>query len=73
MRLAKDRETPLPLYIGLAVHIATRKKRLVTKLFDLGLSVLYDCVISVLTDLASGVCDCVDFDHTVQLTSKVIC
>jgi len=57
VRHAQGQETPLPLYVGLAVHAATRKKRLVNKLFDLGICVSYDRVLSLLNDLASGVCD----------------
>ena len=38
----KNRETPLPTYLGLLVHAETRKKGLVNKLCDLGLSISYD-------------------------------
>ena len=33
------RETPLPIYVGLLLHGETRKRRLVDKFYDLGLSV----------------------------------
>ena len=52
-----DRETPLPLYIGLKLHAATRKKRLVDMMFQLGMSVCYDRVLQVITNLANGTCD----------------
>ncbi|WAR07367.1 LOW QUALITY PROTEIN: hypothetical protein MAR_017325, partial [Mya arenaria] len=42
VRHKADRETPLPLYIGLKLHAATRKKRLVDMMFQLGMSVCYD-------------------------------
>ena len=35
-----DKETPLPVYIGLAVHAQTRQRTLVDKLYRLGLSIL---------------------------------
>ena len=43
----------------------TRKKRLVDKLLNLGISVSYDRVLSCLNDLASGVCDRFDLDAAV--------
>lgn len=57
VRHKADRETPLPLYIGLKLHAATRKKRLVDMMFQLGMSVCYDRVLQVITDLANGTCD----------------
>ena len=57
VRHSRDQETPLPLYVGLTIHAMTRKKRLVDKLFDLGLYVSYDRVLCILNDLASGVCE----------------
>src|SRR6218665_425874 len=56
VRHNKTQETPLPLYIGLSVHAATRKKSLIDKLFDVGVCVSYDRLMSILSDLASGVC-----------------
>jgi hypothetical protein len=50
------RETPLPLYLGLVIHAETRKKQLVDKFYRLGLSVSYDRVLQVSTDLGNGVC-----------------
>ena len=50
-------ETPLPMYVGLLVHSETRSRSLVDKLFELGLSVSYDRVLSVSTLLANSVCN----------------
>ena len=47
VRHAKERETHLPLYVGLAMHAATRKRHLVDKLFHLGICVSYDRVINI--------------------------
>jgi len=37
----KDRETPLPLYIGLTIHTQTRSKTLLNHLHKLGISTSY--------------------------------
>ena len=38
------REPSLPLYLGLNIHAMTRSKTLVTKLFQMGISVSYDSI-----------------------------
>lgn len=53
----KDREPPLPVYLGLLLHAETRKKGLVDKLCDLGLSVSYNRVLEISTQLGNDVCD----------------
>ena len=53
---SKERETPLPVYVGLTVHAQTRKKELVDSMFTLGLSVSYSRVLEISTELASKVC-----------------
>ena len=55
-RHSRKRETPLPIYLGLSVHAKTRSRELVDNLYDLGLSVSYDRVMSISTDLGNGVC-----------------
>ena len=55
-RHSKARETPLPIYIGLTVHAKTRSRDLVDTFHKLGLSVFYDRVLSVSTDLGNSVC-----------------
>lgn len=37
----KNRETPTPIYLGLKVHVETRKRDLVDKLHNMGLSISY--------------------------------
>src|SRR6218665_385514 len=56
VRHNKTQETPLPLYIGFSVHAATSKKSLIDQVFDVGVCVSYDRLMSILSDLASGVC-----------------
>ena len=63
VRHSLQQETPVPLYVGLAIHAATRKKRLVDKLFSLGLSVSYDRILTVLSSLASDVCELFENDN----------
>lgn len=53
---SQERETPLPLYLGLMVHTKTRKRELVDTLFNLGLSISYDRVLEISTDLGNEVC-----------------
>ena len=46
-RHVAPREPPLPLYLGFNIHSLTRSKTLVTRLYQLGLSVSYDCVLEI--------------------------
>ena len=52
----KSREPPLPVYLGVLIHNKTRKRELVEKLFDLGLSVSYDRVLEISTDAGTEIC-----------------
>ncbi len=67
MRHSLERVTPLPLNIGLSIHTRTRKKDLITILFELGVSVPYDRVMQVLNDVANGVCSRFEVDKVVCL------
>ena len=53
----KARETSLPMYVGITVHTRTGSSDLVDTLFNLGLSVSYDRVMDVSTDMANRVCE----------------
>jgi len=55
-RHCKDKETPLPLYIGLNIHTQTRSKKLVSNLHKLGISISYSRVIELENHLASAMC-----------------
>ena len=48
---SRDREPPLPIYLGLMTHAETRKRTLVDKLYNLGLSISYDRVLELSTDM----------------------
>lgn len=53
---SKEREPPLPLYIGLKLHTLTRSKDLVNNFSKLGVSVSYDRVMEIKGALVSAVC-----------------
>ena len=48
-----DRETPLPVYVGLLLHTKMRKAGLVNKLSRLGLCISYDRVCGIKESIAS--------------------
>jgi len=60
-----EREPPLPVYIGLDLHAQTRKRTLVDKMFELGLSISYDRVLAISTQLANSVCNQYNVDNVV--------
>ena len=55
-RHSKERETPLPIYLGTLIHSKTRKRELVDILFHLGLSISYDRVLDISTDMGNKIC-----------------
>ena len=55
-RHIKSRELPLPMYLGIFLHNKTRKRELVDRLYELGLSVSYDRVLEISTDLGTKIC-----------------
>lgn len=54
-RHSRERETPLPVYIGMSVHAKTRKRHLVEMLHDHGLSIPYDRVLDISAQLGDAV------------------
>jgi len=57
IRHSHSQETPLPLYMGMMLHNATRKAKLVDKCFKLGLSVSYQRVIQLSNKVTNAVCE----------------
>lgn len=55
-RHSKDREAPVPLYVGLSVHAQKRKRELGDTLFKLGMSISYDRVLGISTEIGNSVC-----------------
>ena len=55
-RHIKDREPPLPIYLGLQVHTQTRSKKLINILNNVGISISYNRVMELEGLLAGAVC-----------------
>jgi len=53
---SSSQETPRPIYTALLVHSRTCKRKLVDKLYHLGLSMSYDRLMKITTDIANSVC-----------------
>ena len=54
---SKDRETPLPVYVGLKIYSNTRKAGLVDELFKLGLSISYNRVLEIKNAICVAECN----------------
>ena len=54
-RHSKDRETPLPVYIGMSIYARTRKRHFIEILHDRGISVSYDRVLEISAQLEEAV------------------
>ena len=64
-RHVAPREPPLPLYIGFNIHSLTRSKTLVTRLYQLGLSVSYARILEIKDWLATSVSERFEEDNCV--------
>ncbi len=42
VRHGHNQDMPLPLYVGMMLHVQTRKRGLIDKMFELGISISYD-------------------------------
>ena len=51
----KDREPAFPVFMGLSVHSKTRKKEIVNTVFEHGLSISYDRVLEISTQLGKAI------------------
>ncbi|CAH3026074.1 unnamed protein product [Porites evermanni] len=56
-RYVKSQETPLPVYIGVVLHLKTLKRDLIDRLHSLGLSISYDEMLRLSSDVANAVCE----------------
>ena len=65
VRHSRNQETPLPLYLGVLMHVKTRIKELVEKLCALGLSVSYDRMLCLSSHLANAGCEHYEENGTV--------
>eukprot|EP00112_Aurelia_sp_Birch-Aquarium-sp1_P024416 Seg771.7 transcript_id=Seg771.7/GoldUCD/mRNA.D3Y31 product="hypothetical protein" protein_id=Seg771.7/GoldUCD/D3Y31 len=64
-RHAVHQETPLPIYLGLLVHAETRKKGMIEKLHNLGLSISYDRVLCLASEMGNSVVESYRLDGVV--------
>ena len=48
-------ETPVPIYIGMMLHAHTRKRELVDRLSQLGISISYDRVLRLTTQMGNSI------------------
>ena len=55
MRKNKSRESPLGIYLGLLIHTKTRKRKLIEKFHDLGISISYQRVMDLSTEMGNKV------------------
>ena len=51
-----DRETPLPIYLGIMIHTKTRKWELVDQMYEFGLSISYKCVLKISNEIGNNNC-----------------
>lgn len=56
LRHSRAQETPFPIYLGLKMHEQSRKRELVDMLHESGLSISYDRVLSISTDVGNKIC-----------------
>ena len=54
-RHVRSRETPLPIYTALKIHGATRDRSLVDLFYKLGMSISYDRLLSISTEITNSV------------------
>ena len=62
---SSDREPPLPVYLEIIIHAETRKRGIVDKLFNLGLSISYDRVLNISTAMGNSICERFKHDDVV--------
>ena len=65
IRHVASREPPLPIYVGLMLHSATRKKKHIEKLHKLGLSISYDRVMQLCNKTTNTICSQYRHDNIV--------
>ena len=72
IRHSKYCEPPLPVYLGILLHTKTGKYDLVEQFLDMGLSVSYDRVIKISSDVGTAICKCYVKLYELKIESKSI-
>lgn len=52
-----EREPPLPIYVGISIHALTRSKKLVQRLYQMGLSISYDRIAQIEDWMSASTCE----------------
>lgn len=65
LRHSLEWETPLAIYVGKKLHAETRKRELVEKLAQLGISITYDRVLQIFADMGNSVCQLYKLEQVV--------
>ena len=60
-----EKETPLSIYTAFLLHSHTRCHTLVDKFYHLGLHILYDCMLTLSSNLGNSICAQFEEDGTV--------
>lgn len=55
-RHTREKECPLPIYVALKIHGATRGRSLIDAMFSMGICISYDRLLALSTDIANSVC-----------------
>ena len=74
VRHSIGQETPVPIYIGLMLHAHSRKRDLVDRLYSLGMSISYDCVLRLTAQMGSRVCEQfhrISFPNSLYASTKI--
>ena len=58
-------EIPVPIYVGLQLLAHTRKRELIDNLCRVGMSISYDCVLRLSTDMGNTVCKMYESENVV--------
>lgn len=64
-RHTKVREPPFPLYMGLYIHTHTRSKKMMTHLYELGLSISYERLLEILDWFTAALCQRFEQENSV--------
>ena len=65
VRHSPAQETPVPIYVGLQLHAHTRKRELIDNLCRVGMSISYDRVPRLSTDMGNTVCKMYELENVV--------
>ena len=65
VRHSPAQEIPVPIYVGLQLLAHTRKRELIDNLCRVGMSISYNCVLQLSTDMGNTVCKMYELENVV--------